>query len=98
MQSQEQIHTIVNRLEYLKSKRQVLESTHINEGNISATISQFFPAWDKLVTKEQNKILDKLFEQILWSSESKSIDFHYSTLGIQLLQNRGINYDNNPAN
>jgi site-specific DNA recombinase len=97
MQSQEQIHIIVNRLDYLKSKKEILESANINEGNISATISQFFPAWDKLTSDEQNKILDKLFEQIIWSSETKCIDFHYSTLGIQQLQNRGLNYDYNPA-
>jgi site-specific DNA recombinase len=90
---QNQISTVTNRLEYLNSKKTVLESSDLNAGDITVILNKFFPIWNKLTTDEQNKILDKLFEQIFWDSQTQSLDFNYSPLGIQLLQNKRV-FDN----
>jgi len=47
-----------------------------------------------LTIKEQNIIMDKLFEQIFWDGKLKKVDFHYSPLGLKLLQNQTVDeYD-----
>ena len=84
---QEHIKKITNRLDYLRKKKNTLKSSNFNAGEIKEILCQFFPIWDKLTTDEQCKVLQKLFERITWDSESESIDFHYSPLGTQLLQN-----------
>jgi len=85
---QDHISKISSRIDYLNSKKIVLGSTDMNAGDITVILNQFFPIWDKLSPDEQNKILDKLFEQIFWDGESERLDFHYSPLGLQLLQNQ----------
>ena len=85
---QDHISKISSRIDYLNSKKTVLGSTDMNAGDITVILNQFFPIWDKLSPDEQNKILDKLFEQIFWDGESERLDFHYSPLGLQLLQNQ----------
>ncbi len=88
--TQEHIGRVTSRMEYLQSKKTVLESSDLNAGDITVILNKFFPIWDKLTSDEQNRILDKLFDEIFWDGDSESLDFHYSPLGIQLLQNQGV--------
>lgn len=96
---QEQITTITNRLHYITSKKKILETSNLNAGDITVILSKFFPIWDNLTTDEQNAVLDKLFEQIFWNSDAESLDFNFSPLGIQLLQNKKVKeYENHTQN
>jgi len=84
----EQLEKVTNRIKYLETKRNILMNTDLNAGDITVTLNKFFPIWDTLTLNEQNRILDKLFDQILWDGNSENLDFHYSPLGIRLLQNQ----------
>ena len=90
----EQLEKVTHRIKHLKTKRNILMNTDLNAGDITVTLNKFFPIWDTLTLNEQNRILDKLFDQILWDGKSEKLDFHYSPLGIKLLENQKIdNYD-----
>lgn len=84
----EQLEKVSNRIKYLETKRNILNNTNLNAGEVTVTLNKFFPIWDTLTLNEQNRILDKLFEQILWDGKSENLDFHYSPLGIKLLENK----------
>ena len=91
----EHIRKSSHRLEFLQSKKIALESSNLNAGDITVILNKFFPIWDQLKIDEQNAVLDKLFEQIFWDSDAESIDFNFSPMGIQLLQNnKCYNYAN----
>ena len=83
----EQLEKVINRIKYLETKRNILMNTDLNAGEITVTLNKFFPIWDTLTLNEQNRILDKLFNQIIWDGKSENLDFHYSPLGIKLLEN-----------
>ena len=90
----EQLEKVTNRIKYLETKRNILMNTDLNAGDITVSLNKFFPIWDTLTLIEQNRILDKLFDQILWDGNSENLDFHYSPLGIKLLENQKIdNHD-----
>ncbi len=83
----EQLEKVSDRIQYLEKKKNILSDTYLNAGDITITLNKFFPVWDTLTINEQNRIMDKLFKQILWDGNSESLDFHYSPLGIKLLEN-----------
>ena len=83
----EQLEKVTNRIKYLETKRNILMNTDLNAGEVTVTLNKFFPIWDTLTLNEQNRILDKLFNQIIWDGKSDNLDFHYSPLGIKLLEN-----------
>ncbi|MBC8213592.1 MAG: recombinase family protein [Candidatus Marinimicrobia bacterium] len=83
----EQLEKVTNRIKYLETKRNILMNTDLNAGEVTVTLNKFFPIWDTLTLNEQNRILDKLFNQIIWDGKSENLDFHYSPLGIKLLEN-----------
>jgi len=76
------------RIHYLKQKRLILSNDDLNAGDITVILNQFFPVWDTLTLNEQNNIMDRLFEQILWDGRGEKLDFHYSPVGITLLHNQ----------
>ncbi len=83
----EQLGKVSNRINYLEKKKNILSISDLNAGDITVTLNKFFPIWDTLSLNEQNRIMDKLFHQILWDGNSENLDFHYSPLGLKLLQN-----------
>ncbi|MFQ6611452.1 MAG: hypothetical protein ACE5D7_11755 [Fidelibacterota bacterium] len=91
-----QLEKVSERIKYLEKKKNILSITNLNAGDITVTLNKFFPIWDTLTINEQNRIMDKIFERILWDGNSESVDFHYSPLGLKLLQNQKVEeYDHN---
>jgi hypothetical protein len=84
----EQIEKVTFRIHYLERKKTILTNSELNAGDITVALNKFFPVWDTLTLNEKNRIMDKLFDQILWDGNSESLDFHYSPLGLTLLQNQ----------
>lgn len=94
----EQLEKVTNRIKYLETKRNILLNTNLNAGDVTVTLNKFFPIWDTLTLNEQNRILDILFDQILWDGKSENLDFHYSPLGIKLLENKqDVKHDHFPV-
>lgn len=91
-----QLENVSERIQFLEKKKNILLNTNVNAGEITVTLNKFFPVWDTLSLNEKNRIMDKLFDQILWDGNSESLDFHYNTLGLKLLQNQKVEeYDHN---
>ena len=82
----EHIEKVSSRINFLETKRNILNNTNLNAGEVTVTLNKFFPIWDTLSLSEQNRILDKLFDRILWDGKSENLDFHYSPIGIKLLE------------
>lgn len=93
-----QLEKVSERIHYLEKKKNILFNANINAGDITITLNKFFPIWDTLTINEQNRIMDKIFDHILWDGSSESLDFHYSPLGFKLLENQKVKeYDHNPV-
>lgn len=88
--TKEQLEKVSQRIKYLEKKKNILLNANINAGDITITLNKFFPIWDTLTINEQNRIMDKLFDHILWDGNSESLDFHYSPLGFKLLENQKV--------
>ncbi|MBL7046503.1 MAG: recombinase family protein [Candidatus Marinimicrobia bacterium] len=89
--TKEQIEKVTERIHYLEKKKNILTSSRLNAGDITVTLNKFFPIWDTITINEQNRIMDKLFKEIFWDGKTEKLDFHYSPLGLKLLQNQKAN-------
>jgi len=65
-----------------QSRSRELQITH---GELRAALAQFDPAWDNLICREQERLLNLLIERITYDAQAGSISLTFRPSGIKVL-------------
>jgi len=85
----DQIERYKTRIKEIVYRMTSLNNLEVNPKEVTSVLTKFMPIWDTLTELRKERVMNLIFEKIIWMSNEQAFDFIFNPMGISLLKNGG---------